>query len=88
MLRMAQINHIKELYEKQEKSLREIARITGHSFATVQKYAYRDDWNQESQLKVKEQNYPILKAIPHKSITKRERLWYNREKHGKRVRKI
>ena len=60
MLRMAQINHIKELYEKQEKSLREIARITGHSFATVQKYAHRNDWNQDFQLKVKEQNYPIL----------------------------
>ena len=41
MLRMAQVQYIKDLYENEEKSLREISRITGHSFETVQKYARR-----------------------------------------------
>ena len=41
MLRMAQIKYIKDLYENEEASLREICRITGHSFETVRKYAYR-----------------------------------------------
>ena len=31
MLRMAQVQYIKDLYENEEKSLREISRITGHS---------------------------------------------------------
>ena len=43
MLRMAQIQYIKDLYENEEKSLREISRITGHSFETVQKYARKDN---------------------------------------------
>ena len=37
MLRMAQKEYIKDLYENEEKSLREISRITGHSFETVRK---------------------------------------------------
>ena len=43
MLNMAQIHYIKDLYENQNLSLREIARRTHHSFATVQKYAYKED---------------------------------------------
>ena len=37
MLRMAQIEYIKDLYENEEVSLREISRRTGLSFETVQK---------------------------------------------------
>ena len=37
MLRMAQKKYIKDLYENEELSLREICRKTGHSFQTVQK---------------------------------------------------
>ena len=37
---MAQIDYIKDLYENEDLSLREISRRTGHSFQTVQKYAY------------------------------------------------
>ena len=34
---MAQIKYIKDLYENEEARLREISRITGHSFETVRK---------------------------------------------------
>ena len=46
MLRMAQVQYIKDLYENEEKSLREISRITGHSFETVQKYAQKENWSE------------------------------------------
>ncbi len=35
MLRMAQVQYIKDLYENEEKSLREISRITGQIIATI-----------------------------------------------------
>lgn len=40
MLRMAQIEYIKDLYENEEVSLRETSRRTGHSFETV-----HSQWN-------------------------------------------
>ncbi len=61
MLRMAQKEYIKDLYENEELSLREIARRTGHSFQTVQKYAYQEDWSQERPPNLEAENYPILK---------------------------
>ena len=45
---MAQVEYIKDLYENGGVSLREISRRTGHSFETVQKYAYKTDWNDDS----------------------------------------
>ncbi len=60
MLRMAQVNYIKDLYENEEKSLREISRITGHDFRTVQKYAYCDDWNETTQPDIEPKSYPVL----------------------------
>ena len=48
MLRMAQVNNIKDLYENEDLSLREISRKTGHSFKTVQKYAYQLDWSEDN----------------------------------------
>jgi DNA-directed RNA polymerase specialized sigma24 family protein len=38
---MVQAQYIKHLYEKEDKSLREIAKITDLNFRTVQKYADR-----------------------------------------------
>ena len=65
MKTMAEIQYIKELYENQELSLREIAKRTKCSFKTVQKYAYMDDWNEEKLPNVEPQSYPILgKYIP------------------------
>lgn len=65
MLKMAQIQYIKHLYENKEKSLREIARITEMSFQTVQKYANRDDWSADPLPNTDAENYPVLgKYIP------------------------
>ena len=60
MLRMAQAQYIKDLYENEEKSLREIARITGHDFRTVKKYACREDWNEDREPEIEPQRFPVL----------------------------
>ena len=60
MLNMAQIHYIKELYENEGLSLREIARRTHHSFATVQNYAHKEDWGEDDLPNVDPENYPIL----------------------------
>jgi transposase len=57
---MAQINYIKDLYENEEVSLREIARRTNHSFQTVRKYAYQQDWSEDNLPDVEPQSYPVL----------------------------
>ena len=59
---MAQKEYIKDLYENEEKSLREISRITGHSFETVRKYAYQSDWNEDNLPDIEPQSYPVLGA--------------------------
>ncbi len=65
MLRMAQKEYIKDLYENEEVSLREISRRTGHSFQTVQKYAYQEDWSEEKLPDLEGSHYPSLeKYIP------------------------
>ena len=65
MLNMAQIQYIKHLYENEEKSLREIARITETSFPTVKKYASQDDWNDKTPPAPDAEKYPVLgKYIP------------------------
>lgn len=57
---MAQIQYIKHLYEVEEKSLSEIARLTETNFRTVQKYAYCDDWSQKSLPDLEPKSYPVL----------------------------
>ena len=65
MLRMAQIKYIKDLYENEEASLREICRITGHSFETVRKYAYQENWSEDNLPDTEPTSYPVLgKFIP------------------------
>ena len=62
---MAQIDYIKDLYENEDLSLREISRRTGHSFQTVQKYAYQENWSAEKLPNLEAENYPNLeKYIP------------------------
>ena len=61
MLNMAQVNYIKDLYENEEVSLREIARRTNHSFQTVQKYAYQQDWSEDNLPDLEPKSYPVLK---------------------------
>jgi len=60
VLRMTQIEYIKDLYENEGLSLREIARRTGKDFRTVQKYAYRDNWNPPVEPKMRPEDYPVL----------------------------
>lgn len=61
MIRVAQVNTIKDLYENEELSLREIARRTKLSFQTVQKYAYMEDWSEEKLPDLQAAHYPNLK---------------------------
>lgn len=65
MLKMAHIEYIKDLYENEDKSLREIAKETGHHFLTVRKYAQGEDWNKSELPNIQPESYPILgKFIP------------------------
>lgn len=65
VVNMAQKQYIKHLYENEEKSLREIARTMELSFKTVQKYAQREDWNENRWPNMAPDKYPILgKYIP------------------------
>ena len=65
MLTMAEVNYIKEMYEKEGLSLREISRRTKRSFQTVQKYAYQEDWSGEKLPNLEAENHPMLeKYIP------------------------
>ena len=60
MLRMAQIQYIKDLFENEDLSLREISRRTNHSFNTVKKYAYQDDWGEGELPNLEPESYPVL----------------------------
>lgn len=60
MLKMAQQQYIKHLYEVEERSLNEIAEMTGFNFRTVQKYAYQDNWSVDDLPDVEPGSYPVL----------------------------
>ena len=60
MLKMAQQQYIKHLYEVEEKSLSEIARIVGVDWRTAEKYAKKEDWNEERLPNLTPENYPVL----------------------------
>jgi transposase len=60
VLRMAQIANIKDLYEKEGMSLREIAKQTGKDFRTVQKYAYQEDWSPAAKVNLEPEKFPVL----------------------------
>jgi transposase len=62
VLRMAQGNYIKDLYEKEGLSLRKIAEKMHMDFRTVKKYACREDWNPPVKIKMTPENYPVLGA--------------------------
>ena len=61
MLDMVEQQYIKYLYEEEGKSLNEITRMTGHNYRTVQRYARKEDWNEEERREVKPESYPVLK---------------------------
>ena len=50
----------KDLFENEDLSLREISRRTNHSFNTVKKYAYQDDWGEGELPNLEPESYPVL----------------------------
>lgn len=60
MLRMTEVEYIKDLYENEGLSLREIARRTRKDFRTVKKYAYQNDWNPPVKLKLEPEAFPVM----------------------------
>ena len=58
MLKMAQIEYIKHLYEVEEKSLNEIAKIMNLNYRTVRKYAVME--NLSPNIKKRNNKYPFL----------------------------
>ena len=60
MLKMVQVEYIKHLYENEGKSLREISKSLQMNFRTVQKYAYRNNWNPPVVPNMNPADYPVL----------------------------
>jgi len=59
---MLQIEYIKDLYENEGLSLREIAKRTHTDFRTVQKYAYQNDRNPPVKLNIQPEEYPKFRC--------------------------
>ena len=57
---MPQVENIRDLYENEGLSLREIARRTHKDFRTVQKYAYQDNWSPPVKLKTGPEAFPVM----------------------------
>ena len=60
MLKMAEVEYIKYLYENEGRSLREISKIVKKNFRTVQKYAHREDWRAPETSGPKPAEFPVL----------------------------
>ena len=60
MIAMAKQQYIKHLFENEEVSLREIARLTKVSQQTAQKYAYKEKWDDDHLPNCKPERYPVL----------------------------
>ena len=57
---MFQVENIRDLYENEGLSLREIARQTRKDFRTVQKYAYQENWNPPVKLRTEPDAFPVM----------------------------
>ena len=62
MLKMAQKEYIKYLYEVEDKSVLEIANATGFNYRTVRKYAYQEDWSNDDLPNIEPTSYPVLES--------------------------
>ena len=60
-LKMSKVENIKDLYENDELSLREIARRTKHHFTTVQKYAYQTKWDESGGPEIRQREFPVMR---------------------------
>jgi transposase len=83
---MSQVEYIRDLYENEGMSLREIARQTHKDFRTVKKYAYRDDWNPAVKLKTEPEAFPVMGAyIPFvNEILKQDEREPRKQRHTAR----
>ena len=66
MLTMDQVYRIRYLRKFEGKSLRNIAKITGHDFETVKKYTEKDNFNLEPRVKQKRQG----KLAPYEDVVR------------------
>ena len=85
---MAQQQYIKHLYEKEEKSLAEIARTTNLNYRTVRKYALKDDWSEDKLPNLEPESYPVLgEFIPTiNEWLEKDKLVPRKQRHtGKRI---
>jgi transposase len=57
---MTQVEYIRDLYENEGLSLREIARRTRKDFRTVRKYAYQNNWNPPVKLELDSKTFPVM----------------------------
>jgi transposase len=57
---MKQVEYIRDLYENEGLSLREIARQTRKDFRTVRKYAYQNNWNPPVDMKTGAEAFPVI----------------------------
>ena len=88
MLKMAQQQYIKHLYEKEEKSFAEIARTTNLNYRTVRKYALKDDWSEDKLPNLEPESYPVLgEFIPTiNEWLEKDKLVPRKQRHtGKRI---
>jgi transposase len=60
VIKMAEVEYIRHLWEKEGKSLRAISKITNLAFETVKKYACRDNWNDEKIPNAQTEKHPKL----------------------------
>ena len=60
MIAMAKQQYIKHLYENEEKSLREIARLAEVSQQTAAKYAYQEKWDDAHLPNCTPEKHPVL----------------------------
>jgi len=60
VLRLTQIEYIRDLYENEGLSLREIARQTHKDFRTVKKYAYQNNWSPPVDVKTDAETFPVM----------------------------
>ena len=59
---MSKVENIKDLYENDDLSLREIVRRTKHHFTTVQKYAYQTKWDEAVESPLRQREFPVMQA--------------------------
>jgi len=75
-----EVYHTKQLRERENKSLREIARETGHDFRTVKKYAEQEDFKERKAVQKKRSKQDPYKATIDKWLEE-DRLMKAKQRH-------